>query len=62
MIQEAQLTRGDDSYFLVEDDDEEDVEPEVHEEEEVSTAEKCTWKFYGCGTTAANQLLTQTRF
>ena len=40
MIQEAQLTRGDDSYFLVEDDDE-DAEPETHEEEEeVSTAEK----------------------
>ena len=40
MIQEAQLTRGDDSYFLVEDDDE-DAEPEIHEEEEeVSTAEK----------------------
>ena len=39
MIQEAQLTRGDDSYFLVEDDDE-DAEPEKHEEEEVSTAEK----------------------
>ena len=36
MIQEAQLTRGDDSYFLVEDDDE-DVEPEIREDEEVST-------------------------
>ena len=38
MIQEAQLTRGDDSYFLVEDDDD-DVEPETHEEE-VGTLEK----------------------
>ena len=50
MIQEEQLTRGDDSYFLVEDDDDEDIEPETHgEEEEVGKAEKINHlKFYDC--------------